>query len=504
MDGNMSDNKNQPILLDLSSNQDWEKMSGLPNNLPAEQNFLGALLVDNTVLDKLSVTLQAEHFFDPVHGKIFEAANNLIGRGNLANQVTLRAFFSNRTDFGAEGAEAYLEDIVEGVISIADAKDYANVIFENFIRRELVRITDSINYDARNPELNKPALTQIETAEQYLFNLAEKNILQSEVQTLSEVIAKTIKMAEIASQNDGHLSGISTGLSGLNNLLGGMHKSDLIILAGRPAMGKTALATNIAFHAATTTRTGEKSVPVLFFSQEMAAEQLGGRILADLSMIDSVDIRRGRLNNKDFNRLSECNDQIHNASFYIDDTPALSVSQIASRSRRMKRTTGLGLVVIDYLQLLRPEFGYRPENKVQEISNISKALKAIAKELDVPVLALSQLSRAVEQREDKHPGLADLRDSGSIEQDADVVIFVYREEYYLSKSEPEMKGNETDEKYNDRVESWQNKLNTASGKAELIVAKQRLGPVGTISVSFDGRFTKFSDLAQEATLPDDY
>ena len=297
---------------------------------------------------------------------------------------------------------------------------------------------------------------------------------------------------------------MSTGLTGLNNLLGGLHKSDLVILAGRPAMGKTALATNIAFHAATTTLTDETAVPVAFFSLEMSAEQLGTRILAERSGLDSENIRRGRMNDREFLALVESSGQISRAPFFIDDTPALSVSQMASRARRLKRTKGLGLIVVDYLQLLQAQLGTRPENRVQEISNISRSLKSLAKELDVPVLALSQLSRAVEQREDKHPNLSDLRESGSIEQDADVVMFVYREEYYLNKGEPEQKENETQEKYNLRYQLWQERLERATGRAEIIIAKQRHGPVGTANVSFDGRLTKFSDLAAADRLPDSF
>ena len=269
-------------------------------------------------------------------------------------------------------------------------------------------------------------------------------------------------------------------------------------------MGKTALATNIAFHAAITTRTDETAVPVAFFSLEMSSEQLGTRILAERSGLDSDNIRRGRINDREFLALVEASEQISRAPFFIDDTPALSVSQIASRARRLKRTKGLGLIVVDYLQLLQAQLGLRPENRVQEISNISRSLKSLAKELDVPVLALSQLSRAVEQREDKHPNLADLRESGSIEQDADVVMFVYREEYYLNKGEPELKENETQEKYNLRYQLWQERLERATGKAEIIIAKQRHGPIGTANVSFDGRLTKFADLADANKLPDSF
>ncbi len=476
----------------------------LPHNIQAEQSFLGALLLDNTVSDRTEIQLRADHFYDPLHSQIYEAAIRLIGRGQLANPITLKSFFAGNAALGDEGADAYLDDLVDGVLSIADAPNYADVIHEAYLRRELVRLSDQVIHDAQNPDLEKPALTQIETAEQYLFNLAETDHSDTGLKSFEMVLGQTVKMAEAAAQSDGHLSGVSTGLTSLNTLLGGLQRSDLVILAGRPAMGKTALATNIAFHAASTTRTGETPVPVAFFSCEMSAEQLGMRILAERSEIDSESIRRGKLSSTEFMGLVEASEQIARAPFYIDDTPALSVSQLASRARRMKRTNGLGLIVIDYLQLLQAQLGSRPENRVQEISNISRSLKAIAKELDVPVLALSQLSRAVEQREDKHPNLADLRESGSIEQDADVVMFVYREEYYLNKSEPTRRENETEEKYNLRYQLWQERLEKANGTAEIIVAKQRHGPVGVVNVGFEGRLTKFSDLIGADSLPESF
>ena len=476
----------------------------LPNNIQAEQNFLGALLLDNDVLDKHGEILRGEHFYDPVHGRIFETCGRMIGRGQLANPITVKAFFANDPAFGEDGATAYLNDLVDGVISLSEAGDYAHNIHESYLRRELIRISDKVSVDAKQPDLDMPVYNQIEAAEQYLFNLAENDTAESGLLPFSSVLAKTVSMAEKAANSDGHLSGVSTGLTDLNKLLGGLHKSDLLILAGRPGMGKTALATNIAFHAATTTRTGEEAVGVAFFSLEMSAEQLGMRILSERSEIDSENIRRGNLKEREFIQLVDASNAIGSAAFYIDDTPAISVSQLASRARRLKRTSGLGLIVVDYLQLLSAQFGSKPENRVQEISNISRSLKALAKELDLPIIALSQLSRAVEQRDDKRPNLSDLRESGSIEQDADVVIFVYREEYYLSKGEPEQKENETSDKYNERYELWHQKLIKANGKAEVIVAKQRHGPTGVVSVSFEGRLTKFQDLAVPDNLPDSF
>ena len=461
-------------------------------------------MYDNQVLDKTHELLRSEHFFDPLHGKIFESASKLIMRGQVANSVTLKAMITFDADISEVNVDSYLGDLIDGMISISDAPDYAQIIHNNYLRRELIRISDAIIREATQPDLDHSAFRQIEAAEQHLFNLAEKDSAEVGLRPFLSVLTETIKQAEIAANSDGHLSGLSTGLTGLNNLLGGMHKSDLIIIAGRPAMGKTALATNIAFHAATTTRTGEQAAPVAFFSLEMSAEQLGLRILSERSNLDSDKIRRGKLKTDEFNKLIDANREINMAPFFIDDTPALSISQLASRARRMKRTSGLGLIVVDYLQLLQAQIGVKPENRVQEISNITRSLKGLAKELDVPVLALSQLSRAVEQREDKRPNLADLRESGSIEQDSDVVMFVYREEYYLDKNEPQQKDNETNEKYNERYDNWTKKLENPSGLAEIIVAKQRHGPVGNVTVQFESRLTKFHDPISSEQLPNNF
>ncbi len=501
----MSDNKNEePIALFPRTETEVTSTRSMPNNIAAEQNYLGALLYDNQVFDKTSDLLRSEHFFDPLHGKIFESASKLIMRGQVANNVTLKAMITVDSNVYEINIDNYLGDLIDGIISISDAPDYAQIIHNNYLRRELIRISDAVIREAIQPDIDDSAFRQIEAAEQYLFNLAEKDSAEVGLRPFLSVLTETIKQAEIAANSDGHLSGLSTGLTGLNNLLGGMHKSDLIIIAGRPAMGKTALATNIAFHAATTTRTGEQPAPVAFFSLEMSAEQLGLRILSERSDLDSEKIRRGKLKTDEFNKLIDANREINMAPFFIDDTPALSISQLASRARRMKRTSGLGLIVVDYLQLLQAQIGIKPENRVQEISNITRSLKGLAKELDVPVLALSQLSRAVEQREDKRPNLADLRESGSIEQDSDVVMFVYREEYYLDKNEPQQKDNETNEKYNERYDNWTKKLENTSGLAEIIIAKQRHGPVGNVTVQFESRLTKFHDPISTDQLPNNF
>ena len=476
----------------------------MPNNLPAEQNLLGALLLDNGVMERIDDRLRAEHFYDPLHGRIFSTMMRLIDRGQLANPVTLKTFFSATEEGQTTEIEDYLGELADGVISIAQAADYASTIYETHLRRELIRIGDDVISDASHPDVDLPATHQIETAEAKLFQLAETGEAGAGLRSFENVSAAAINQAAIALTSDGGLSGYSTGLTGLNTKMGGLHRSDLIILAGRPAMGKSALATNIAFHVATTTRTGETAAPVAFFSLEMAAEQLGTRILSERARIDSNSIRQGQLSSEEFDRLIEASDALSTAPFFIDDTPSLSVSQVASRARRMKRTTGLGLIVIDYLQLLMPQLGVRPENRVQEISNISRALKAMAKELDVPVLALSQLSRAVEQREDKRPTLADLRESGSIEQDADVVLFVYRDEYYLAKKEPERESHESEEKFNLRYDLYRERLEKAHNKAEVIIGKQRHGPTGLIDLHFEKSLTKFSDLTDTSQVPEGF
>jgi replicative DNA helicase len=474
----------------------------MPHNLPAEQNLLGAILLDNSVVERIDDRLIADHFYDPLHGRIYATMLRLIERGQLANPVTLKSFFADQDNSTQDGTGAYLAELADGVISITQAPDYASIIYEAHIRRQLILIGDQVIQDAGRPDVDVPAQKQIETAEAQLFRLAETDTVSTGLRGFESIITGSIMQADMARKSDGNLSGTSTGLTDLNNLLGGLHKSDLIILAGRPAMGKTALATNIAFHAATTTRTGENAVPVAFFSLEMAAEQLGTRILAERAQVDSEQIRRGKLNSQEFDQLVSASNAISSAPFFIDDTPSLSVSQLASRARRLKRTSGLGLIVVDYLQLLTPQLGVRSENRVQEISNISRTLKAIAKDLNVPVVALSQLSRAVEMREDKRPNLADLRESGSIEQDA--VMFVYREEYYLNKREPERKMEEKEDAFNARHDDWMQRMQNSENKAEIIVAKQRHGPTGAVQVHFEKRFTHFTDLTESSHLPEGF
>lgn len=474
----------------------------LPQNLEAEQELLGALLVDNSITERIDDSLQEDHFFDPAHGRIFAAIRNLAARGNLANPITLKSYFVNDRQFADLDIEAYLAALVDSVLSLADAPQYAQEIRQCYLRRALIKTADELTHKARVADLDTPAETLIEEAESRLYALAESDQDKGELNPFNMAVNRAMHRAEEASKTSGGISGIGTGLRTLDQLLGGLQASDLVILAGRPGMGKTALATNIAFHAATTTNTGETPQNVAFFSLEMSGEQLANRILASHAKIKSHEILRGKLNKNDFNALARTARDIENAPFYIDDTPAISVSQIYTRARRLKRTKGLGLVVVDYLQLLTAPLGEKQENRLQEISSISRMLKSIAKELQVPVLALSQLSRAVEQREDKRPILADLRESGSIEQDADVVMFVYREEYYLSKSKPERRDSDSDETYNKRFERWNRRAEEAEGRAEVIIAKQRHGPTGLISPNFIEDYTQFIDRIEEDNLPE--
>lgn len=476
----------------------------LPHNLEAEQELLGALLVDNSIIEELDDSLEEKHFFDPAHGRIFVAIAKLRDRGSLANPITLKSYFANDSSFGDLDIEQYLSELAESVMLMSAAPEYDREIRQCYLRRELIKASDELIGKARSADLDVAAETLIDEAEQRLYNLAENDQSQGGLSPFSQALQTALKLADEASKTTGGVSGVGTGLRSLDQLMGGLQRSDLIILAGRPGMGKTALATNIAFHAATTTLTGETPQHVAFFSLEMSSEQLANRILASSAEVPSDRIRRGDLTPDQFRNLVQAAGQIENAPIYIDDTPAVSVSQVYTRARRMKRSGNLGLIVVDYLQLLSPPLGQRTDNRVQEISAISRMLKSIAKELNVPVIALSQLSRAVEQREDKRPNLADLRESGSIEQDADVVMFVYREEYYLSKSEPERRDTDTDETYNTRYSRWVERLERARGRAEVIIAKQRHGPTGVINPNFIAEHAQFIDGIAEDHLPEQY
>ena len=470
-----------------------------PHSSEAEQALLGALLYDNEVYHRVSGIVQAKHFYNPIHLRIYDSIATLIEHGKLADAIVLKNRFSQDETLVDIGGVEYLALLLDNAPAGSTATEYAKLIFDLAMRRELIRLGDEIKHEATNPDSEDDAQAQITNAESQLFNLAEIGGTQSGFVTFENALIKSIEMASAAFSRDGHLSGTSTGLTDLDRQLGGMHKSDLIILAGRPSMGKTSLATNIAFHIAKKFRTErddagiEKTAEggvVGFFSLEMSSEQLATRLLAEQSTVPSHKIRRGDITAQQYEHIRDSADEISRIPLHIDDTGGLSIGALSARARRLKRMVGLDMIVVDYLQLLTGGNSMNSNtNRVQEVSMITQGLKALAKELDIPVLALAQLSRQVEQRDDKRPQLSDLRESGSIEQDADVVMFVFREEYYLARSEP---SEGTEEHL-----QWQEEMEKLHGKAEVIIGKQRHGPIGTIKLAFNPELTKFSNLAQD-------
>jgi len=479
-----------------------------PNNAEAEMGLLGAILENNRAYERVSEFLHAEHFFDPLHGRIYDAASKLIERGQQANPTTLKHVFDTE-EFEEIGGHRYLAELAGATFSVINSEDYGRLIYDLFLRRQLIDLGTDVVNAAFSHDPDSSAMRQIEGAEQYLYDLATSGDYEGGFQSFAESIRSAVDMAAVAFNREGALGGVPTKFRQLDLLLGGLHKSDLIVLAGRPAMGKTALATNIAFNVASLNdvvadEDGNETPiddPVVgFFSLEMSAEQLAGRILAEGAQIASDRIRKGELNQPEFDRLVQTSQRLQKAPLYIDDTPALTVSALRTRARRLKRQQGLGLIVVDYLQLLQGSATAREQNRVQEISEITRGLKTLAKELEVPVIALSQLSRAVEQREDKRPQLADLRESGTIEQDADVVMFIYRDEYYLQRAEPSRKADETTEGLNQRYMVWEEAMAQVRGRAEVIIAKQRHGPTGTVNLRFYPEATKFDNLEDEDDL----
>ena len=475
----------------------------LPHNDEAEQALLGALLVNNEKAHIVSGFLLDEHFYQPIHGRIYDAILKLVERGQMANPVTLKHYFENDDALTDIGGAQYLARLAGSTVTIINAEDYARTIHDLALRRSLIALGEDVVNEAADYKIDAPAIQQIEEAEQRLFVLAESGQPEGGFRPLADSLTGAITMMEGAYKGDAGMSGVSTGLIDLDNLLGGLHPSDLVILAGRPSMGKTALATNIAFQAALDYRVepgedGEDKrvagAVVGFFSLEMSAEQLASRLLAEATGISSDKLRRGELTKDGFHSLVEASRKLSRAPFFIDDTPALSVAALRTRARRLLRTQKLSLIVVDYLQLLRPSGRMRHDSRVQEIGEITQGLKALAKELNVPVLALSQLSRAVEQREDKRPQLSDLRESGSIEQDSDVVMFIFREEYYLERSEPTKRADEAEDRFAERYERWTNRLQEVAGTAEVFIAKQRHGPIGKVRLQFTSATTKFSAL----------
>ena len=461
----------------------------MPCNIEAEQAVIGSILVSNDIYDEISQIIDTQKFFDPIHAKIFETIESLISKGLLANPITLKNHFENNEGLKELGGQEYLVQITKFSTSTKQAVDYANIVHEMHLRRELIKLSETVLTDASNDtEVSTTGEEMIQKAEKSLFDLAERGHFNQSIMKFESAIKQTIEMAKSAYKNEEGIVGVPTGLTDLDTRLGGLHKQDLIIIAGRPSMGKTALATNIAFHAAKNIEKKERKSTVAFFSLEMSSEQLSTRILSEQSRIRSNDIRRGKVSEKEFEKFIETSKNIYDLPLYIDETPAITIAAISNRARRIKRLFGLELIVVDYIQLMRSA-GRKEYNRVQEISEITQGLKALAKELDVPVLALSQLSRQVEQRDNKKPQLSDLRESGSIEQDADVVMFVYREAYYLENKEPSLGTIEHAE--------WQQKMDEVSHLAEIMIGKQRHGPTGNVKVEFEAMYTKFKDLENQ-------
>ena len=459
-----------------------DQFKELPNNIEAEQAVIGSILVSNDIFDEINTIISSINFYDPMHQKIFEAIESLIYKGMLANPITLKNYFEDEKD--DLNVPEYLVKITKFSTSVRQAVEYSKIIYDMFVRRELIKISEQTIDSAKLNELDTNGQTIIENSERLLFDLAEKGSFNSSLIKFDEAMKQTIEMASAAYKNEEGIVGVPTGLRDLDDKLGGLHQSDLIIIAGRPSMGKTSLATNIAFNAAQKLQDSGKKSSIAFFSLEMSSEQLSTRIISEQARISSNDIRRGRISDEQFDKFLETSKNIAELPLYIDETPAISIAAMSNRARRIKRLFGLDMIVVDYIQLMRGTT-FNKDGRVQEISQITQGLKAIAKELAVPVVALSQLSRQVEQRDDHKPQLADLRESGSIEQDADVVMFVYREGYYLQRKEPREATVEHAE--------WQAKMNEVAHLAQIIIGKQRHGPIGNVTLEFEERFTKFKD-----------
>jgi replicative DNA helicase len=473
----------------------------LPFNLDAEQALLGAILVNNEAYNRVGDFLRAEHFYEPVHQRLFAACASRIDRDLLADPVTLKLVFEEDESLRELDGAAYLANLAKVAGSVARAESYGRQIHDLALKRGLISVGDEVVTSASDPTSEQTGRQLIEAAEQKLFGLAQEGAAEGGFRSFTTVLTSAVDMVEAAFKKASRVTGVPSGLKGLDDKLGGMQPSDLLILAGRPSMGKTALAITIAANAAAHRAEGPDAAglkspfyTVAVFSLEMSAEQLAMRLLAAEAGIPSDELRKGQLDEQGWKRLVQASQDLAQRPLYIDDTPALTIAALRTRARRLKRRHGLSLIVVDYLQLLRGTGSYAQANRVQEVSEITQGLKAIAKELHVPVLALSQLSRAVEQREDKRPLLSDLRESGSIEQDADVVMFVYRDEYYQERSEPKQRENESREKFQERYAEWVQRFEQSKAKADVIIAKQRNGPIGVVPVQFDAAFGRFRNL----------
>ncbi|WP_343559680.1 replicative DNA helicase [Kiloniella sp. b19] len=481
-----------------------------PHNYEVEQALLGAILANNKAYERVSDFLLPQHFADPAHNEIYSACKSLIERGQLANATTLKAFFESSGTLEELGGTAYLAQLQDHVVTIINASDYGKIIHDLYLRRELIDVGENIVNSAHEHEIDLSASQQIEKAEQVLYRLAEEGQTEGGFVSFGDALSVSVEHIDAAVRQGGGISGVPSGFRDVDKLLGGFHSSDLIILAARPSMGKTAFVTNIAFQIVQSKKPGygpdgePTEIPrsIAFFSLEMSADQLASRILSSAARVPSHNMRRGELTDDEYEHIFQVSRALSQYKLFIDDTPNLTVPGLRTRCRRLKRQHGLDMIVIDYLQLMSGAPGGKSDSRVQEVSEISRGLKGIAKELDVPVIALSQLSRQTEQRDDKRPQLADLRESGSIEQDADVVIFLYRDEYYIAREKPGQAANETAEQFQERAANHEARLASAAGKAEMIVAKQRHGPIDTVTLSFEGNFTQFGDYDDPESFPE--
>lgn len=486
----------QPVLSSSLSHGESEKLSSTANynqnitySIQVEQSLLGCLLLENHLVERVNEFLKSDYFALPLHQEIYRLILTRTENNQISDPITLKPILENHEGLKDMGGITYLGELTESVISLSSVHDYGKMVHDFYLRRQLNLIGDETVYSAKDFSTDEPVIQKIEHAEKKLYDLATHGQFGQTVVSFETALTQAIHSAEIAYKRDSHVVGVTTGFTKVDEWMGGMHPSDLIIVAGRPSMGKTVFGTNIAFNAAKTYLLKKnEGAPAAFFSLEMSAEQLATRILSSETGVSSDKIRRGEISKEDFPKFIDVSREIGKVGLFIDDTPALTVTALRNRARRLKRQHNIGIIVIDYLQLLEGDGGKNSDNRVQEISQISRSLKALAKELNIPVIAMSQLSRAVEQRDDKRPQLSDLRESGSIEQDADVVMFIYREEYYVARKRP----TENTEKYME----WQRLMSEVQNKAEIIIAKQRHGPVGTIKLYFDGRTTKFANLAE--------
>lgn len=479
----------------------------LPQNVEAEQALIGALLANNKAYEKVLEFLKPQHFSDQIHVKIFEVISRLLQRGHVADVITLKNYFEQEGTLDEVGGFQYLVKLADSSSPLTNVEYYAQFIYDKYLRRELINTGYEIVNDAIKEDIDNDAVAQIESAERKLFELSNQGDAQGGFVDFGTALSSSLGYIEQAYQKDGKISGLPTALDALDNKTGGLNDSDLIIIAGRPAMGKTALATNMAYnvadHMAHNANMDPKRKGVAFFSLEMSADQLASRILATVTQTNGHKMRTGELDNAEFTRIAAAVRELERIPLYIDDTPGLNINSIRTRARRLKRNKGLGLIVIDYIQLISGTNSKKTEgNRVQELSEISRGLKILAKELNVPVIALSQLNRGVEQRDDKRPVMSDLRESGSIEQDADIVMFVYRENYYIQNEEPKQKASETPEHLQNRIEEWQKRCRETANLAEVIIGKQRHGPTGTVQLFWNGDFAQFGNLAKNEYLPD--